>query len=98
PHPPPGRPLVGALPAPALSTLPAWKPAMLSAAVGALQSLRDAERLVASFDEDWYRNPRAAAALEAEDAAAESGSAHVDPAELREGADHFVDGLEALLG
>ncbi|WP_437676408.1 hypothetical protein [Sorangium sp. So ce131] len=66
-----GAPIPGAL----AGVVPALEPDAAARLVGALLSARDRRDLIQRFDEDWFRNPRAAEALRDED--------HAPPAPVR---------------
>lgn len=62
---------------------------------GALLAARDRRALVERFDEDWFRNPRAAEAIRGEDAVLPP-SPRIAAADLEAGLDALVQALDAV--
>ncbi|WP_434044849.1 MULTISPECIES: hypothetical protein [Sorangium] len=82
-----GAPIPGTL----AGVVPALEPDTAVRLAGALLAARDRRDLIERFDEDWFRNPRAAEALRDEDSAPPS------PASRRASADDLEAGLGEMM-
>ncbi|WP_438017554.1 hypothetical protein WMF18_43490 [Sorangium sp. So ce315] len=82
-----GAPIPGAL----AGVVPALDPGAAVRLAGALLGARDRRDLIERFDEDWFRNPRAAEALRDE------GGAPPSPASRRAGAGDLEAGLDEMM-
>jgi hypothetical protein len=74
-----GAPIPGAL----AGVVPDLDPGAALHVLGALLAAGDRGRLVERFDEDWFRNPRAAVAIREEDSVFPASPGLLAPAELR---------------
>jgi hypothetical protein len=91
------RALGAPLPSALLGVVPKLEAGDVTRFFGALLSAVDRRRLVERFDEDWFRNPRAAEALREEQAALPE-DARAKEEDLEEGAREIVRSLEGVLG
>ncbi|WP_237244879.1 MULTISPECIES: hypothetical protein [Sorangium] len=88
-----GAPIPGAL----AGVLPALDPGAAARLAGAVLAARDRRDLIERFDEDWFRNPRAAEALRDEDGAPRSpASRRASEADLEAGLGELVRALASL--
>jgi hypothetical protein len=76
--------------------VPQLRPGDAAAFAGALSSQGERARLVAAYDEDWFRNPRAAEDLRHLDAAPRAAEPTAEA--LTQAVDDLVQSVEALLG
>jgi hypothetical protein len=90
------RALGAPLPSSLAGVIPKLGPEDPSRLFGALLSALDRRRLIDRFDEDWFRNPRAAEALRDEEAALPE-SPRVSVEALEEGLRELVRALESVL-
>lgn len=86
-----GAPLPGAL----AGVIPALEPDAAVRLLGALLAARDRRALVERFDEDWFRNPRAAEAIRGEDSGAPA-SPRTNAADLEAGLDEMTRVIATL--
>ncbi|WP_437724631.1 hypothetical protein [Sorangium sp. So ce861] len=88
-----GAPIPGAL----AGVLPALDPGAAARLAGVLLAARDRRDLIERFDEDWFRNPRAAEALRDEDGAPRSpASRRANEADLEAGLGELARALASL--
>ncbi|WP_437622773.1 hypothetical protein [Sorangium sp. So ce1151] len=91
-----GAPIPGTL----AGVVPALEPDAAVRLAGALLAARDRRDLIERFDEDWFRNPRAAEALRDEDSAprapASETSGRASAAALEAGLDEMMRSLASL--
>ncbi|WP_437647275.1 hypothetical protein [Sorangium sp. So ce362] len=88
-----GAPIPGAL----AGVVPALDPGAAARLAGALLAARDRRDLIERFDEDWFRNPRAAEALRDEDSALRSPtSRRAGEADLEAGLGEVLRSLASL--
>ncbi|WP_437570666.1 hypothetical protein [Sorangium sp. So ce542] len=88
-----GAPIPGAL----AGVLPALDPGAAARLAGAVLAARDRRDLIERFDEDWFRNPRAAEALRDEDGAPRSpASRRASEADLEAGLGELARALASL--
>ncbi|WP_437577491.1 hypothetical protein [Sorangium sp. So ce887] len=88
-----GAPIPGAL----AGVVPALDPGAATRLAGALLAARDRRDLIERFDEDWFRNPRAAEALRDEDSAPRSPtSRRAGEADLEAGLGELLRSLASL--
>ncbi|AUX27931.1 hypothetical protein SOCEGT47_085310 [Sorangium cellulosum] len=86
-----GAPIPGAL----AGVLPALEPDAAVRLAGALLGARDRRDMIERFDEDWFRNPRAAEAIRDEDGAPPA-SRRATAAALEEGIEEMLRSLASL--
>ncbi|XXT19930.1 hypothetical protein WME94_57880 [Sorangium sp. So ce429] len=91
-----GAPIPGTL----AGVVPALEPEAAVRLAGALLAARDRRDLIERFDEDWFRNPRAAEALRDEDSAPRAStwatSGRASAADLEAGLEEMMRSLASL--
>ncbi|XXX77142.1 hypothetical protein WMF30_56780 [Sorangium sp. So ce134] len=90
------RALGAPIPATLAGVVPALDPGAAARLAGALLAARDRRDLIERFDEDWFRNPRAAEALRDEDSARSPASRRAGEADLEAGLGELVRALASL--